>query len=206
MANRRKKFPGFGLLLAAVLVVCVGAAAVAFYMTSGSGNAVAPRVAARSKVKPAVVVQVGERRKVVVFLPAGEANRVYLAPTTVKTEAKGGALDIAVRALLEAGEEGGRAAGLIPDGTRLRRPVSVDGDTVTVDLTREFVDNFSGGSDQEALTLNAIVHTVVRNSGGEVRKARILVEGETAESLGGHFDLTEPVEADSTLLKPGSED
>jgi len=71
-----------------------------------------------------------------------------------------------------------------------------------VDLTKQFQENFSGGTMQEALTLNAIAHTVVNNSEGKVKRIRILVEGEPVETLGGAFELGEPFSADSTLLKP----
>ncbi len=82
-------------------------------------------------------------------------------------------------------------------------PVKVKGNVATIDLSKEFQENFSGGLDQEALTLNAIIHTLVTNSEGKVKRVRILVEGEPVETLGGHLELGEPVSADSTLLKPG---
>ena len=107
--------------------------------------------------------------------------------------------------LLKAGEQGRRGGGSDSRWHKARsRPVRSKGNIATINLSREFTDNFSGGSDQEALTVNSIVHTLVSNSGGKVNSVRILVEGETVETLGGHFELTDPVKADSTLLRPGS--
>ncbi len=200
MSKKGRKFRSAGLLAALALLFFLGAAAATYYVASG-GKAAKPEKK-RSEPSPAVVTFVSERRKVTIFLPTTRGKRVYLAPVTVKTEAKGSMLDAALAALISAGHEGGQAPGLIPEGTKVVKRVKVDGDVATVDLSQEFIDNFSGGSDQEALTLNSIVHTLVSNSGGEVRKVRILVEGEAVESLGGHFELTDPIEADSTLLAP----
>jgi len=203
MANRSRKFRGVGVTSAVALVLFIGAAAVAFYVTSGAGR-VKPRDKKPFAAKPAVVTFVSEKRNVTIYLPSQRGNRVYLAPVTVKAEVKGTALDSAMNALIAASREGGQAPGLIPEGTRLLGRVKTSGGVATVNLSKEFLENFSGGSDQEALTLNSVVHTLVHNSGGKVGRTRILVEGEAAETLGGHFELTEPIEADSTLLAPGS--
>ena len=66
------------------------------------------------------------------------------------------------------------------------------------------MDNFSGGSDQEALTINAIVHTIVANSSDRVSSVLVLVNGGSVETLGGHLELSYPIEADSTLLHSGA--
>jgi germination protein M len=202
MARMGRKFPGFGVIAALALVGFVGAAAVAFYVASGSGRATEPEKARPAATRRPTITLVSERRDVTVYLPERYGKRVYLAPVVVKAEVRGSLMDSALRALFAEGTTGGRAAGLIPDGTKLLTAVKTDGDVAEVNLSREFLDNFSGGSDQEALTLNSIVHTLVHNSGGKVGKVRLLVEGETVESLGGHFELTDPVEADSTLLRP----
>lgn len=201
MARMGRKFPGFGVIAVLALVGFVGAAAVAFYVASGSGRATEAEKKPTATKCPTVTL-VSERRDVTIYLPQSYGKRVYLAPVAVKAEVRGSLMDSALRALFAEGATGGRAAGLIPDGTKLLTGVKTDGDVAEVNLSGEFLDNFSGGSDQEALTLNSIVHTLVHNSGGQVDKVRLLVEGETVESLGGHFELTDPVEADSTLLRP----
>ncbi len=206
MARKGRKFPGFGVIAALALVAFVGAAAVAFYVASGAGRVTEPENARPTTTKPPTVTLVSERRDVTIYLPGKYGKRVYLAPVAVKAEVKDSLMDAALRALFAEGTTGGRAPGLIPEGTKLLGPVKTEGGVAEVNLSGDFLDNFSGGSDQEALTLNSIVHTLVHNSGGRVAKVAIKVEGETAESLGGHFELTDPIEADSTLLRPGSKD
>ena len=86
-----------------------------------------------------------------------------------------------------------------PTGIKLA-PISVKGDVAYVDFNEAISDNFSGGSEMEALTINAIAHTVVKNSNPNVKKVKILIEGRDAETIGGHFELFDPVEPANTLL------
>lgn len=204
MARSNRKFPGLSVMPMLALVGFVGAAAVAFYFTGGSGKPKEPKPQRPISIKPPVVTQVSELRYVKVFVPKSDGGKVYLVPVSVKTEVKGTTMDMALRALIKEGTADGDYAGLIPNGTRILAPIKTKQGIAIVNLSKEFIENFSGGSDQEALTLNSIVHTLVHNSGGKVEKVQLLVEGEKVETLGGHFDLTEPIEADSTLLRPGN--
>jgi germination protein M len=79
--------------------------------------------------------------------------------------------------------------------------VKVEKGVAVVNLSKEFVNNFSGGSDMEELTLNSIVATVVDSSGGKADRVKIQVEGKTVESLGGHLDLTGPLTPDPEIVK-----
>jgi len=208
MGKRNGKPLGLGWLILLGFMACAAAGSGAYYIVKNI----------KSKPKPVehrrtiVVVspddtssnQVSQDRKLVIFLPKSTDKGYYLVPVTRTTQDKGDILDAAVQVLLASSKQGGDSANIVPQGTRLLSPVKVKSGIATVDLSKEFVDNFSGGSDQEALTLNSIAHTLVNNSDGKVQKVQILVEGKTAESLGGHFDLTEPIAADSTLLKPGT--
>ena len=205
MAKRKKKkSTGFGVLFVMLLVVTVAAGAVAYYMMHSSGS-----IIKTPQQKPIVTVAPTETdtpksQKMTLYLPKATADEVYLAPATRTIRAKDGILYEAIKALLTTNKEGGISSDLIPQGTKLLSPVHVKNGVATVNLSKEFVDNFSGGSTQEALTLNSIVQTVVHNSGGKVEKVQILVEGKTVETLGGHFGLDEPIAPDSALLKPGN--
>lgn len=185
------------VLLAAAAFIA--AAAATFYLAGGFKPR---RPKSEVKITRPPVVTLSEQRRVTLYLPKKSKKGVYLAPQTISTEAKGSKLDAALSALLAAGQGKGECAGLIPEGTKLRSPVKVKAGVAVVDLTKQFQENFSGGTMQEALTLNAIAHTVVNNSEGKVKRIRILVEGEPVETLGGAFELGEPFSADSTLLKP----
>jgi germination protein M len=202
MARRKKRSSGVVWLFVAGVILVAAAAVGGLYLTGKL-----PFGITAPKQKP--IVQITPKppvaeRKVTLYLPKRDSKGFHLARETRAAPAQGEALDAALNALLATNKQTGIAAGLIPAGTKLVAPVRVDKGVATVDFSREFADNFSGGSDQEALTVNAIVHTVVSNSGGKVHSVRILVEGKTVETLGGHLDLTGPITADSTLLRPGS--
>lgn len=217
--NKGKPF-GLGWLIILSVATCAAAGTGTYYMVSSSKSNHNPVEHNRSIVvvepdantdapdsqqQASVSDQVKESsRKVVIYLPKSSANGAYLSPSTRTTDEKGDILDIAVRALLDSNKTTADGVYLVPKGTRLLSQIKVKSGIATVDLSKEFVNNFTGGSDQEALTLNSIAHTVVNNSDEKVEKVRILVEGKTVESLGGHFDLTEPIVADSTMLKPGN--
>ncbi len=203
MAKRTGKSPNIGIVVAVAVAGFIVAAVLAFYLTKGLQGR-GPK--GRAKITRPPVVTLTEQRKVTIYLPKKSKQSLYLAAETRSSESKGSLLDAAVAALLAAGQGKGEAAGLIPEGTKLRNPIKVSGGVAVVDLTKEFQENFSGGTMQEALTLNAIVHTVVNNSEGKAKRVRILLEGERIETLGGAFELSEPVSADSTLLKPGDAD
>ena len=202
MAKKKSKSFSFGWIVILALVAFGAAAAVTYHMSTGMHKEIKIR-----EVKPVphknktTITEIAER-KVVIYLPEAEKNRFYLIPVTRTTEFKGDILSVAVKVLLATNGEKGEAGKLIPQGTKLLVPITGAKGIATLDLSKEFVDNFSGGSTQESLVLNSIAHTLVDNSGGKVQKVQILVEGNTVESLGGHFELTDPIEADSTLLKP----
>ena len=61
----------------------------------------------------------------------------------------------------------------------------------TVDLSKEFKDNFSGGSTAEALAINSVTATLGQFPG--VKKVQFLVEGQKIDSLGGGQELTDPL-------------
>lgn len=202
MAKKRSKSSSIGWIIVLALVVIGTAAAVTYHMSTGMGKGIKIPEAKPVPHKNTTTITEIPERKVVIYLPVSEKNRFYLVPATRNTELKGDILSVATKVLLATNSEKGEAGKLIPQGTKLLVPVKVANDIATLDLNKEFVDNFSGGSTQESLVLNSIAHTLVDNSGGKVQKVQILVEGNAVESLGGHFELTDPIEADSTLLKP----
>ena len=202
MGRKKKKSKGIGWLFVLGVLLIVGAAAGGLYLTGKLRlNPTPPRQKPIVTVTPKAVVA---QRDVVIYLPKRDTKGFHLGRVTRATQEEGDTLDAALKCLLATNKESGMVGGLIPAGTKLLAPIRVDKRVATVNFSQDFTDNFSGGSDQEALTVNAVVHTVVSNSSGKVHAVRILVEGKAVETLGGHLDLTEPVQADSTLLRPGS--
>jgi hypothetical protein len=76
------------------------------------------------------------------------------------------------------------------DGTTVR-DVRRDGDVAVVDLSREATTN-GGGAGFEGASVQQLVHTATA-ADPSVRAVQLLVEGERAETLWGHADMTRPV-------------
>ena len=195
--TKNGKSSALGLIMLAV-VVCVVVAGATYYVLGGFGK----RPHKTAPVKPPVITLLSEIKRVTLYLPKQTRRGVYLAPTVKTIQGKGAVLDAALIALLATNKEKGMLANLIPQGTKLLEPIKIDKHIAQVNLSKEFVDNFSGGSDQEALTLNSVVATVVHNSEGKARKVQILVDGKNVESLGGHYDLAAPLTVDQVVLRP----
>ncbi|MFH0779216.1 MAG: GerMN domain-containing protein [Candidatus Eisenbacteria bacterium] len=96
-----------------------------------------------------------------------------------------------VRELVAGPSEGGVA--VIPAGTKLRSAY-VEGGRAYLDFSQELKSEFPGGSMQEFVLLASIVRTVSANF-ADVRYVQILVEGASVESVGGHYDTAEPLDA-----------
>lgn len=203
MAKKKKKSGGSGkLFIVGVLVVCAVAAGADHYISKYPLGLTKPTQKPIVTVTPRPVPLAPER-SVYIYVPKSSKRGLYLARVVETTREKGDILDVALKTLLDTDKDKGISAGIVPKGTKLLAPVQVHRGVAAVNLSREFTDNFPGGSEQEALTVNSIVHTLVSNSGGKVRSVLILVNGERVETLGGHLELTDPIRADSTLLRPG---
>ena len=77
--------------------------------------------------------------------------------------------------LLIAGPQNQNLSKTIPDGTRLIR-AELKGDILYLDLSKEFVENHSGGEEAESATIYSIVNTMTNLT--EVNSVKILIDGE----------------------------
>jgi spore germination protein GerM len=85
----------------------------------------------------------------------------------------------------------------LPPKTKLLS-VQREGDILILNLSREFTQpDFWQGSDVAHLRLQAIVYTLT--SLPNTRAVKILVNGQIPEALGGHEELSEPIEPDPSL-------
>lgn len=202
MAKKKRKSSRIGTYILGALFVMAAAVAAYYGIERLNWRVPPPRHKPVVSVTPELAP--ATERTVYLYLVAKDRKGYHLERTPVTTRSEGSTLDAAMDALLATNEQEGLSMGLIPEQTKLISPIEVRRGIATANLSREFVDNFSGGSETEAATVNSIVHTLVSNSSGKVDRVQILVEGKKVESLGGHFSLQDPVEADSALLRPGS--
>lgn len=87
----------------------------------------------------------------------------------------------------------------LPEGTRLLG-LGIDGQTATVDFSRELIQNHPGGSSGETQTVYSIVNTLTLNF-PQIKEVQILVEGRKEDTIAGHIDVTLPLGPDTKLIK-----
>lgn len=87
----------------------------------------------------------------------------------------------------------------IPSGTELL-DINVKSDgTAVVSFSEEIKVNHWGGSSGEGLTVYSIVNTLTQFP--SVERVQILVDNKVIETLGGHIDISQPVEKEAAVIK-----
>lgn len=89
----------------------------------------------------------------------------------------------------------------LPPGTELRG-ITLDGGVATVDFSEQLQSGFRGGSDNEGVVIYSIVNTLT--SLPTIERVQILVEGQHINTIGGHLDISGPLEFDGELVAPHS--
>ncbi len=133
----------------------------------------------------------GEKKthEVKIYRVAIEGESPRLHATRKKVESDGSPIEMALIELVGQGD-GPDLVNPIPKGTKLLGVEVTDG-LARVDFSREFRDNFTGGSEGEALTIQVILRTMAQFD--EVKKVQILVDGKPLDTL-GHAELSEPLD------------
>jgi len=105
-------------------------------------------------------------------------------------EAKKGAETLA-SVLVKELIKGPKAEGLtplIPEGTTLRGPVTIDERIATVDFTKEFIDNHPGGKVLAELTVYSIVNSLTEMK--EIERVKITINGKTTKNFKDNVTLS----------------
>ena len=87
----------------------------------------------------------------------------------------------------------------IPEGTRVREVYFDSSGVAYVDFSRELRDNHGGGSAEELMTIDSVIHSLSRNL-PQVQSVQFLIEGRPIATLTGHVDLTRPLYPSSDRL------
>jgi germination protein M len=96
----------------------------------------------------------------------------------------------ALFAELQKGPKQAGLSGVLPDKLHLRNAFLLPEGQAVLDLAMD--SGLAFGSDEEMTIVAALVDTVLQNV-ADTTRVRILVNGEPAETLGGHVDLTRPL-------------
>ena len=196
MAKKKGSRGKVGALLLAAAIIVVGLV-IGFWLSGRSRITSKPEP---PKVPYATGQAPQERDKVKIYVMKIIDDEPKLVSETRSVPTGADPHKIAVERLLATNREVGPSQNLIPIGTKLLSLDIHDG-IAYVNFSRELKENFNGGSEQEALLINSIFHTLSQFEG--VKKVQILIEGKKVDTIGGHLEISEPVAADSTLLGPG---
>jgi spore germination protein GerM len=168
---------------------------------STSEQAAAPETPALSRA-PAET-QEGNQREVTLFFQApaggdlqGEKRKIFL------TETVGDQLRQTVKELIDGPRT--ELVPTLPSQTEVREVYLAADGTAYLDLSQGFVDGHPGGSSGEVDTLFSLVDTLAFNF-PEVKRVKILVEGEERATYKGHLDLTRAYLPDMSIVAQGGD-
>lgn len=159
---------------------------------SGNGAVSAGSAAASSADKK----ETAKELNIKVYYPDDQGLKLIAVKRTIKTDAAG-KYAAAIKSLLTGTKQKGQTT-IIPKQAKLKS-VKVKGDTAYVDFSQDLVKHFTGGSTGEEMLVGSVVNTLTEFP--EIKKVQILIEGNKVETLGGHVDLTMPIERMSSLVK-----
>ncbi len=139
---------------------------------------------------PAARTTPAETVRLTLFFPRQEDSRLQAEERDIAKPAGPGA---ALRAIFGELQKGPTRTGLIaalPDRIHLRNAFLLPEGEAVLDLAVDA--GLSFGSQEELSIVASLVDTTLQNV-ADTSRVRILVNGEPAETLGGHVDLTRPL-------------
>ena len=150
-----------------------------------------------------VISESAPPKKVKLFFPSREKEGLLMfeereirASELSSVEAK----QIVAELIRGPGNAGGPA---LPTGTKLRELFILKEGLAVVDFTKEVSTNHPGGITQEMASVYSIVNSLTQNVAG-VKNVQILIEGNEAETLAGHVDISRPIAEDLSLTSMAS--
>jgi len=128
--------------------------------------------------------------RVTVFFPAKEDTRLHVEERDIAKPAGPAAYLKALFAELQRGPTREGLIPVLPARLLLRNAFLLPDGVAVLDLAVD--SGLSFGSSEELTIVAALVDTVLQNV-ADTTRVRILVNGEPAETLAGHVDLTRPL-------------
>lgn len=148
-----------------------------------------------SNAKQKLEAQLSQEQVALFFINSTE-SRMFLQPVLTTIEAGADKYQAVLDALLQGPPADSGLIPVFPEGAQVRSVTLQDG-LATVDLNNQAA-RINVGSEGELLTIASIVNTLTKLP--EVYQVRILIDGQEAESLAGHVDLTETFEYNSSVV------
>jgi spore germination protein GerM len=131
-----------------------------------------------------------ETVRVTLFFPDAQEGKLRPEERDISKPAGAGAF---LKALFVELQKGPTLPGLVrvvPEKIQLRTAFLLPEGEVVLDLAKDA--SLSFGSAEELAIIASLVNTTLQNV-ADTNRVRILINGEPAETLGGHMDLTRPL-------------
>jgi spore germination protein GerM len=88
----------------------------------------------------------------------------------------------------------------VPEGTVCRAFYLTDEGVAYADFSSQIRENLPGGSESELLAIYSIVNSLALNV-EQIKKVKILIEGNEADTMAGHIDLRQPFGANMRMIR-----
>ena len=163
-----------------------------------------PSRAAPAPAAPEAPIEPLARKTVLLYFPSASAGSLVGEQREILRTGNPGDQAKQILADLLAGPSGDAAVAAVPAGTRLRQIYVLGNGTAYADFSEELRSAMEPGSDNEILTVYAIVNSVALNV-PQILRVGILVEGKPCDTLNGHLDLRRPLPPDRDLLDRASD-
>jgi spore germination protein GerM len=184
------------------LIVAVAVSVVAAVVTAWVTVAVRRGIAkppARTTAAPATPAPPGRKIKARLFYVSGEGTKLSAVDREV-AYADGAAAQAQEIVNAQLAPAPAPLVSPIPAGTTLRALyLSAKGEAY-VDLSKEVAAAHTGGTQNELLTIYAIVNALTANLPA-VTSVQLLIDGKEVDTLAGHIDLRKPLEKNLALVE-----
>lgn len=154
--------------------------------SSASSGAAAP--APKAEKKKELVMKL--------YYPNEDGMRLVAVSRKVEVPDEAGKYAAALQSLMQGTKERGTSM-IIPRQAKLKSVKLQDGVAV-VDFSGDLGKHFVGGSTGEEMLVGSVVNTLTEFP--EVKSVRILIDGQTVETLAGHMDLSVPIQRMESIL------
>lgn len=159
------------VFLTIIAILVIGIVGVTIYLLTNKGTDVS-----QNEIQPQEEVGSDTMRQTIVTLYYQNKETKELMPEGRMVDSKTLLTDpyATLMGLLLEGPKNEKLQTVIPKGTRVVK-AELKGDTVYLDLSKEFIDNHKGGQEAENMTIYAIVNTLTQLN--EVNSVKILING-----------------------------
>ena len=157
--------------------------------------------AVRTQLRQAAFkAEIGATRTATLYFPSyNDATLVPEQRQIVAAKTPVGQIRQILAALIEGSHAGSNPS--LPPATTVRAVFLTEDGTAFVDFSKDVTTNFQAGIESETLAVYSIVSSLTANV-PSVRKVRILIQGQEADTLDGHVDLTSDFVPDPDWTRP----